>query len=45
MDEKSQIKALSANPHIVVGTPGKILYHMQNTKAFLYGNIRCLIMD
>ena len=45
MDVKSQIKALSVGPHIVVGTPGKVLYHMQNTKAFLYTNIRCLVMD
>ena len=45
MDVKNQVKALSANPHIVVGTPGKILYHLQNTKAFLYNNIKCLVMD
>jgi ATP-dependent RNA helicase DDX47/RRP3 len=45
MDVKSQVKALGAGPHIVVGTPGKVLYHMQNTKAFTYGNIRCLVMD
>lgn len=45
MDVKSQIKALSVGPHIVVGTPGKVLYHMQNTKAFTYANVRCLVMD
>lgn len=45
MDVKSQVKALTAGPHIVVGTPGKILYHMQNTKAFAYNNIRHLVMD
>lgn len=45
MDVKSQVKALSIGPHIVVGTPGKILYHMQNTKAFIYNNIRCLVLD
>lgn len=45
MDVKSQVKSLSTGPHIVVGTPGKILYHMQNTKAFNYSNIRCLVMD
>ena len=45
MDVKSQVKALSAGPHIVVGTPGKVLFHMQNTKAFAYNNIRYLIMD
>jgi ATP-dependent RNA helicase DDX47/RRP3 len=45
MDVKSQVKALTAGPHIVVGTPGKILYHMQNTKAFAYSNIKHLVMD
>ena len=45
MDVKSQIKALSVAPHIIVGTPGKVLYHMQNTKAFTYNNIRCLVLD
>lgn len=28
MDLKSQVKLLNSNPHIVVGTPGKVLYHM-----------------
>jgi ATP-dependent RNA helicase DDX47/RRP3 len=28
MDLKSQVKVLNSNPHIVVGTPGKLLYHM-----------------
>ena len=45
MDVKSQVKALNGNPHIVVGTPGKVLYHMQNTKSFIYSNVKCLVMD
>jgi len=45
MDVKSQVKALNAGPHIVVGTPGKILFHLQNTKTFAYSNIRSLVMD
>ena len=45
MDVKSQVKALSVAPHVVVGTPGKVLYHMQNTKAFTYSNTRCLVLD
>lgn len=45
MDVKSQVKALSSSPHVVVGTPGKVLFHMQNTKAFAYTNIRCLVLD
>jgi len=28
MDLKEQVKLLNSGPHIVVGTPGKLLYHM-----------------
>lgn len=28
MDLKEQVKLLNSSPHIVVGTPGKLLYHM-----------------
>ncbi len=45
MDLKSQVKLLNNNPHIVVGTPGKVLYHMENTKSFAYANTRYLVMD
>lgn len=45
MDLKAQVKSLSNSPHIVIGTPGKILYHMENTKAFNYSNIKCFVMD
>lgn len=45
MDIKSQVKALGNNPHVIIGTPGKVLYHMQNTKSFNYSNIKCLVMD
>lgn len=45
MDAKSQVKALGTAPHVVIGTPGKILFHMQNTKSFTYSNVRCLVMD
>ncbi|CAM6001238.1 unnamed protein product [Sphagnum balticum] len=44
-DLKSQAKALSSGPHVVVGTPGKVLYHMQNSRCFGYQQIRCLVMD
>lgn len=45
MDIKSQVKSLNNNPHIVVGTPGKVLYHMENTKSFAYSNTKYLVMD
>jgi ATP-dependent RNA helicase DDX47/RRP3 len=45
MDMKSQVKILNGNPHIIVGTPGKVLYHMENTKSYIYANTRYLVMD
>ena len=45
MDIKSQVKMLNSGPHIVVGTPGKLLYHMENTKSFQYSNVKYLEMD
>ena len=45
LDLKDEIKGLSAKPHIVVGTPGKIVYHMENTKAYNYRNTKFLVMD
>jgi ATP-dependent RNA helicase DDX47/RRP3 len=45
MDMKSQVKILNGNPHIIVGTPGKVLYHMENTKSYNYANTRFLVMD
>ncbi len=45
MDMKSQVKLLNNNPHIIVGTPGKVLYHMENTKSYNYANTKFLVMD
>jgi ATP-dependent RNA helicase DDX47/RRP3 len=36
---------INSAPHIIVGTPGKLLYHMENTKSFKYSNMRFLVMD
>ena len=45
LDLKDEIKSISNNPHIVVGTPGKIVYHMENTKAYHYKNTKYFVMD
>lgn len=42
---KNQVKMLNNSPHIIVGTPGKVLYHMENTKSYNYANTRFLVMD
>ena len=45
LDLKDQVKSLTAKPHIVVGTPGIVVYHMENTKAYNYKNTKFLVMD
>ncbi|KAL8045178.1 hypothetical protein ABFX02_08G096000 [Erythranthe guttata] len=31
--------------NILVATPGRLLDHLQNTKGFIYKNLKCLIID
>ncbi|KAL7645971.1 UNVERIFIED_CONTAM: hypothetical protein RMT77_002868 [Armadillidium vulgare] len=31
--------------NIIVATPGRLLDHLQNTKYFVYKNVRCLVLD
>ena len=45
LDLQSEVKALERKPHVVVGTPGKIVYHMENTKSYLFRNTKYFIMD
>ena len=40
-----QALALAKKPHIVVGTPGRILYHLEQTKGFNLRSIKYLVMD
>jgi len=40
-----QIILLSRRPHIIIGTPGRILYHLQNTKGFGFKNLKYLVLD
>ncbi|KRX10465.1 P-loop containing nucleoside triphosphate hydrolase [Pseudocohnilembus persalinus] len=45
LDPMMQAIALSKKPHIIVGTPGRVLYHLQNTKGFSFKNLKFLVMD
>eukprot|EP01100_Stratorugosa_tubuloviscum_P001877 TRINITY_DN1428_c0_g1_i1.p1 TRINITY_DN1428_c0_g1~~TRINITY_DN1428_c0_g1_i1.p1 ORF type:complete len:552 (-),score=273.19 TRINITY_DN1428_c0_g1_i1:206-1777(-) len=36
---------LAKNPHIVVGTPGRVLFHLENTKGFTLRTIKFLVLD
>jgi ATP-dependent RNA helicase DDX47/RRP3 len=40
-----QAIALGKNPHVVVGTPGRVVDHLEHTKGFHLRNIRFLVMD
>lgn len=45
LDAMAQAVALAKKPHIIIGTPGRILYHMQNTKGFNFKQLKFLVMD
>jgi len=39
------VKALAKKPHIIIGTPGRLLYHLENTKGFNLKNLKYLVFD
>jgi ATP-dependent RNA helicase DDX47/RRP3 len=43
--EFDQAKALTANPHIIVATPGRIVFHLEQTKGFSLKNLQYLVLD
>jgi ATP-dependent RNA helicase DDX47/RRP3 len=45
IDTMSQAVQLARNPHIVVGTPGRVVDHLQNTKGFSLRTLKFLVMD
>ncbi|KAB7494549.1 ATP-dependent RNA helicase DBP10 [Armadillidium nasatum] len=45
MDMKKQAEELRKKPHIVVGTPGRILDHLKKTKDFNFRSLKYLVMD
>lgn len=40
-----QALALSKKPHVVIGTPGRMVDHLANTKGFHLRNARFLVLD
>jgi ATP-dependent RNA helicase DDX47/RRP3 len=40
-----QAVALAKNPHVVVGTPGRIADHLANTKGFHMKKLKFLVFD
>jgi ATP-dependent RNA helicase DDX47/RRP3 len=45
LDNVTQAIALSKNPHIIVGTPGRVVDHLTNTKGFTLKNLKFLVFD
>lgn len=44
-DFNQQATALHKHPHIIIGTPGRIVKHIEKTKSFHISRIRKLIFD
>ena len=45
VDMMTQAIALARKPHIVIGTPGRVVDHLQNTKGFSLKAVRYLVLD
>jgi ATP-dependent RNA helicase DDX47/RRP3 len=45
VDMMTQAVALARKPHVVVGTPGRIVDHLQNTRGFSLRTVRFLVLD
>ena len=45
VDMVTQAVALAKKPHIIVGTPGRLVDHIENTKGFSLRTIKFLVMD
>eukprot|EP00898_Chlorokybus_atmophyticus_P000148 jgi/Chlat1/1133/Chrsp111S01608 len=45
IDMMAQAIALAKRPHIVVGTPGRLVDHLTNTKGFSLKNLKYLVLD
>ncbi|KAG5039348.1 hypothetical protein JHK85_011824 [Glycine max] len=42
---KIEAERLAKGINLLVGTPGRLLDHLQNTKGFMYKNLKCLMID
>ncbi|XP_014505869.1 DEAD-box ATP-dependent RNA helicase 27 [Vigna radiata var. radiata] len=42
---KLEAERLAKGINLLVATPGRLLDHLQNTKGFIYKNLKCLMID
>ena len=45
MDMTSQTLQIGKRPHVLVGTPGRVVDHLENTKGFGLRQLKVLILD
>ena len=45
MDMTSQSLQIGKRPHVLVGTPGRVVDHLENTKGFSLRQLKVLILD
>jgi ATP-dependent RNA helicase DDX47/RRP3 len=44
-DVMEQAVTLSKGPHVIIGTPGRVAYHLENTNGFTLDKLHYLVMD
>lgn len=42
---RGEAERLAKGVNLLVATPGRLLDHLQNTKGFIYKNLKCLMID
>ncbi|KAH6808444.1 P-loop containing nucleoside triphosphate hydrolases superfamily protein [Perilla frutescens var. hirtella] len=42
---RSESERIVKGVNLLVATPGRLLDHLQNTKGFIYKNLKCLVID
>mmetsp|Transcript_42123 Transcript_42123/g.51133 ORF Transcript_42123/g.51133 Transcript_42123/m.51133 type:complete len:536 (-) Transcript_42123:445-2052(-) len=45
VNRRSEVERLVKGVNLLVSTPGRLLDHLQNTKGFIFSNLKCLIID
>ncbi|CAA0382883.1 unnamed protein product [Arabidopsis thaliana] len=44
-NRRSEAQRIANGSNLVIATPGRLLDHLQNTKAFIYKHLKCLVID
>ncbi|KAJ3124721.1 ATP-dependent RNA helicase [Nowakowskiella sp. JEL0407] len=44
-NRKAEVEKLGKGVNLLVATPGRLLDHLQNTKAFIFKNLKMLVID